>query len=218
MEIKANFLFFLKPINIDIIPQTCLSILSSLHNQPINNIYNNNYVPSCKIILFEKYEYGKIIEILCTISSCTLKDPNLNNHITQTYVDIPLLKFNIFGEFNNKWILHKKKIFDCFKNIINELKIGWNKSSNKENPSIFHKYNDSQYFLFIKKFNYHDSDKLIRYIGSLCNIKEIDTYSCSIEIIDDGICKKSDTIYLYIKYDKIIELDNIFNFGLLKLI
>lgn len=202
---------------IDELSYFCCLLIETLSKEPLIYYSKACYKRSMEV---DRYEYCIIIDILSEMSSKLLKIVLFQGLYGCTYRAIPKLEHFLYNGVNDKWVFDKEKILTTFQKCLDCIKTGWIKSSNKENPLIFHKEDDTIYYLFINKSCYYDIDRLIRFIVSVLFTESLSFKICTcFTLIRDNIdFTHSDTIFLYVKKNFIKQFDGKMKFGLVDLI
>lgn len=115
--------------------------------------------------------------------------------------------------FDSDTMCSIEQLKQAYTTTINKLKNGWSAAHLQDYPDIMFMESEEEWYLFIKKSDFAEEDRLIRFLASKFNLENY--ISCHNEWLKrESGYKHKDTLYLWVRKDKLEAFTSSFEFNL----
>src|SRR3990172_2026869 len=201
--------------------EMCSTLVTTLYNQPLFD-GKGSCAKKCKVLPLGSID-SRVIDILYENTAkklgkhCTVHSFGGGTHLLYDCNKICL------GDGITQWLYDDKSFKDndadieaalasgLFKNtcdeVVKDLLTGWKKSTLVENPGIFYKNSEEEWYLFVKSAKLIKEDHLMRIFFSVVDVRYVAKCNCD-WLNNNNRLEFRDMLYLWIKKQSFDEVVN----------
>lgn len=212
---------------IDDVPDVCFSLMTQLHEQPLQTSGSSLHNPS-KALVVDSFDTAKIVEIMSDMAAASSGDRYVSVWATYrrgvkqetgrpTILDV--LEYPIYSGLNDEWVL-TTAVASSLASIITRLRTGWSLSSLGRHTDLTYQRKDPDLVVFKRRYDVHDMDRLVRFLAAVVlgqgshAVCDCDT---TVRNPVTGELTHSEFLVLFVNRDRIDDVDAFFKFGLVAL-